>query len=240
MTAAALLELLESFPWDEWNKKLEPGLLQRYRTIVNAAGKDAAAKAGGQWNPKDPFVSRFATGYVGERITQLDETTRSQVADLIRRTYDEGQELSIGELAEKIGTAIREKFEGYAQHRALTIARTESAIVANHGTVMGFAQSGLEEVDVIDGTDDPPCAEANGQRWTLREALEDPIAHPNCRRVLSPVPLEVRDTEARARAFERWAASLDAEVVAKAAAGRAQRISEQADPHGRSLAEDAA
>ena len=60
-------------------------------------------------------------------------------------------------------------------------------IMGNHGTVVASRQAGVTHVEVSDGDDDEACAHANGQVWTLEEALANPVAHPNCTRSFSPV-----------------------------------------------------
>lgn len=72
--------------------------------------------------------------------------------------------------------------------RALMIARTESANGYNHGTLLRYSQSGqVSGVEVLDGTNDEICSAANGQTWTLEEAADSPIGHPNCVRAFVPV-----------------------------------------------------
>ena len=237
MTVAEVLAILETFPWDEWNERLGPGLSQHYRDILTKHGAAGAKAAGGTWNPSDPFLSKFATGYVGERITQLDETTRAEVAAAIRTAFDEAKGASIQQLADTIGDTVREKFKGYEQFRALRIARSESAIAANHGNVFGYAQAGVTEVDVLDGTGDDICSAANGQRWSLRQSIANPIGHPNCQRALNPV-LPDLDTEGRRRAAEAMSVELADQDVVREAATAAARIGGMDDPMGRVLDPD--
>jgi hypothetical protein len=45
---------------------------------------------------------------------------------------------------------------------------------------------GVKEVEVLDGDDDEECASANGQIWTLEEASDNPLGHPNCTRAFAP------------------------------------------------------
>ena len=233
-TSKQILAILEKFPWDEWNARLAPGLSQQYRDIVTKQGAKAAKLAGGTWNPTDPFLSKFATGYVGERITQLDATTRTEVSEAIRAALDGAGGVSIQELNTLVLDTVQEKFKGYEQYRALRVARSESAIASNHGNILGFAQAGVNEVDVLDGTDDDLCAAASGQRWTLRESIENPIAHPNCQRGFSPV-LPDLDQQARRQMYELMQVDIDAGDVAVRSARAAERITNLADPMAQAL-----
>jgi hypothetical protein len=90
---------------------------------------------------------------------------------------------------------------------------------------LGFSQAGIDEVEVSDGTDDDMCADANGQTWTLREALSEPIAHPNCTR--SFIPLVPGDEESR-RAVEHLELDDDLAFICAIAA---EMIIARDDPH---------
>jgi hypothetical protein len=186
VTAKELRDLVKTFPWDEWNKKLAPKMTQIYRDLVESSG-DALAKAHSvSFDMDDPFLQEHMTGYIGERITQLSRTSKKDVTRALTSALSSGKDLGIADLRDLITDTVREKFDGYEAWRSLRIARTESAIGYNHGNVLGAAQAGFGEVDVIDGTDDEECDEANGDTWTIDEALDDPIAHPNCVRTFVP------------------------------------------------------
>jgi hypothetical protein len=183
--AETLLNKLSSFDWAKWSAQLGRDLLQPYRDLVIVTAQSAASGLSVKINPKDPMLSKFMTTYVMERAKQLDATTKAEIAALIRSKFETGVQAE--ELKQLIVSAVREKYDGYETWRAARIGRTESAIGYNHANVLGFAQAGVQEVDVVDGTDDEICEEANGQTWTLREALADPIGHPNCTRGLTPI-----------------------------------------------------
>ena len=187
VTAAELTAMVEAFPWYDWAKEdLEPGYRQIYRDLVVKVGKGASKRLGTSWSNRDPFTSRTMTEYVGERITQLQGTSKAKVIDLVRRTLDEAEGLTSTELGRVIQQAVEDQFQEFARWRANTIARTETAIATNHGSVLGIQQAGVERVDVFDGVDDAACAAANGAVWTVEQALADPVAHPNCVRAFGP------------------------------------------------------
>lgn len=187
ITAAELEALVEAFPWDEWSRAhLEPGFRQIYRDLVESVGKGSTKQLGTAWQRKDPFTSQFMTDYVGERITQLQGTSKDRVIALVRRTLEEAKGLTPVELGKVIHEAVSDQFEEYGRWRANTVARTETAIATNHGTVLGVKQAGVAKVDVFDGTDDEECRAANGQVWTVEQALENPLGHPNCVRAFGP------------------------------------------------------
>jgi hypothetical protein len=178
--------LVKSFPWDEWQKQLAPGFLQVYRDAVIEQGTAAAEDHDVTFDASDPFLQEHMTSYVGERITQLDEVTQQAVTSRIQQALADGEDLEPNALQESILDTVDDLFDDMSASRALRIARTEAAIVYNHGNTLGFAQAGFEEVDVIDGTDDDECADANGAVWSIDDALDDPLGHPNCTRQFAP------------------------------------------------------
>lgn len=173
---AAVLALLDTFDWDAWADSLDAAMRPLARDLVLATGARVAA----DFSFDDPFVQEWFTPYVGERIVQIEGTTRQSVIDLIRREMAGAGAQSPNALAELIATAVREQFAGYETWRALRVARTETGTVGNVGTVLGAKQAGFDRVDVFDGDQDEPCASANGAVWTLDEALAKPLGHPNC------------------------------------------------------------
>ena len=69
------------------------------------------------------------------------------------------------------------------------LIRTKSANAYNAGSMNRYVDQGVSRVRVFDGVqDDEECAEANGQVWSLRYAMNHVIAHPNCRRAFAPEP----------------------------------------------------
>lgn len=186
MTPAQLRALVESFEWDAYAKTLGEILSPFYTETLLRAGVRAARAAGGEWRPDDPYVQTFLTQYVGERIVQIEGTTKQAVIDVVQRTLASQEPGTVFDLGSSIRDAVREEFAGYERWRADRIARTESAIAENHGDILGYEQAGVDEVDVLDGTNDDECAAADGAVWTTEEALADPTAHPNCQRAFSP------------------------------------------------------
>ena len=72
--------------------------------------------------------------------------------------------------------------------RAEMIARTEAAYAAANGDIAGFRETGVEYVEISDGTDfDEECALADGQVWTLDEYEANDLEHPNCGRSASAI-----------------------------------------------------
>lgn len=186
ITAKQLRELVNSFPWEDWNTALAEDMQKIYSQLLETSGSAIAADHDVSFDIDDPFLQEHMTTYIGERVTQLSRTSKKDVIRTLRSALAGSDDLSAGELQDRVLGAVREKYDGYETWRALRIARTESAIGYNHGNVLGSAQAGFEQVDVFDGTDDEECAAANGSTWEIDYALENPIAHPNCVRTMTP------------------------------------------------------
>jgi hypothetical protein len=184
---AKIKKIVEGFDWEKYHANVKAELGDAVGLIVETQGARAADEAGGKFKPSDPFVRSHMTGYVGDRIVQLDDFTKEAVSTLIRNVLDSGEEITPNELGDKIGDLVSEQFDGFADWRADRIARTETAIAYNTGTAFGYKQSGVKEVVIVDGDDDEECRAVDGTTQTLDWFLANPIAHPNCERDGSPV-----------------------------------------------------
>jgi HK97 family phage portal protein len=88
-----------------------------------------------------------------------------------------------GEFTKQINEAVQKWVDGHAK----TIALTEATIAYNEGTLQVAEANDKSNVIVSDGNDfDEPCAAANGATWTVEQARENMIQHPNCRRAFVP------------------------------------------------------
>lgn len=183
----AILKVLDHFDWNTYHRNVRGELGDAFGLVVTTQGRRAAERAGGDFRPDDPFMQERLTGYVGDRIVELDETTKNEVATLIRGVLDEAEGLTTGELGDKIAELVQEKFDGYADWRADRIARTETSIAYNYGNAFGYMQSGVTHVLISDGDDDEDCRKVDGTVQTIEWFLANPIAHPNCERDGAPV-----------------------------------------------------
>lgn len=186
ITAAQLKRLVETFDWDAWNAKIGAVIQDGYEAVALEQAAIEATRHGLDFDADDPFVERWFTEYVGERITQIDETTRERVRDTLQAALEDGEGGTAQELAERVREAAGDA-AAFSPARALTIARTETAIAVNHGAGLAYQQNGITHVEISDGDGDEECAEADGQIWTVDEFLANPIAHPNCVRSAAPV-----------------------------------------------------
>lgn len=191
-SVAELDRLVASFDWDAWTTKTHAALRPHYEAIAREQGQRAADQHDLEWDDDDPFTEKFFTAYLGERVSQLDETTRESVRDLLQSTVD----AHVSESQPALAARIR-SWDPYAfsPARALTIARTETATAYGHGKGLAFKQNGVGHVVISDGDDDEECAEADGQTWTVDEYLAEPLAHPNCQRDGEPDVEDLPDAD---------------------------------------------
>jgi hypothetical protein len=120
-------------------------------------------------------------GSLAKNIKAVAETTRDEIRALVGRQAAEGWS------AEELAKQIRAKGDVASRSRALTIARTETGQAYNLGAVAAYRVGGVTHVTVLDGDDDEPCASANGATWTIDEAEQNPLGHPNCTRAFAPI-----------------------------------------------------
>lgn len=176
-----------SFDWAAWSKKLQTLYAPIYRAMVVSQGAvsrlagEAARKKDERFNVNDPYTKRFMTNYIGARIKQIDDTTREWVNDTIGDAIASDEGATVSDLASTLSDAAANS-RAFDPSRALTIARTEMAIAYNHGAALGYKQAGIEQVEVSDGDGDDECAAADGEIWSIEDALANPIEHPNCTR----------------------------------------------------------
>jgi hypothetical protein len=144
---------------------------------ISAYGFIAVTKA----DPVEDFAvaldraSEWALPYAGQLITNIDATTRDTINALVSDTMA-NPDASLDDLA----SAITANFADFSDYRAEMIARTETSIAAANGDVAGFRDTGVEYVEISDGTDfDEECSDADGQVWSVDEYEADPSAHPN-------------------------------------------------------------
>jgi HK97 family phage portal protein len=153
-----------------------------YPLILRHSWSDAAAELGTElaFDLENQWV-KGVLDELAEKIVRVADTTRQEVRDLVGKAAEEGW--SIDELAAK----IRELKEVHSTARARRIARTETGMAYNLGSLAGYAEAGIKRVEVFDGEEHEPCASANGSIWTLEQARAEPLAHPNCVRAFAAV-----------------------------------------------------
>lgn len=158
------VKLLE-LSWDSWNAEL---------------GVEVA------FDLTDPLV-RQQLAYAGERIKDINETTRAELADILQ--YGEAHGWSIEDLIAGdpengipgIKDVIVETYAG----RHESIARTEMSFAQQTAATQRYRDANVSKVYVMDNgltDDDEPCRQVNNTVQTLEWAEANPIEHPRCTR----------------------------------------------------------
>ena len=150
-----------SASWETWN---------------SALGVDVV------FEDSDPAVVQ-ALKDAGKRVTDITETTREFLANVLADSADAG--LTPAEMIPGIRLVIEESYKG----RARAIARTELAHAQQITATTRYKANGVEKVLVLDGggeDSDDECNQLNGTIQTLEWAEENPLQHPNCTRAFAP------------------------------------------------------
>ena len=195
VTVKQLTTLLDDFDWDRWSRRIKQAIDPHYTAIAIEQG-DRTVEAfdlDDEFDAADPFVTKFFTQYLGERITQIDETTRNKIRAVLQDAIESHESASMQELAGLIREAAGDAY-AFSASRALTIARTETAFAWGHGAGLAFKQNGIERVVISDGDSDPECEQADGETWSVDEYLANVIEHPSCVRSAAPAD-EEQDNE---------------------------------------------
>ncbi len=196
-------QLLDGYDWDASKGRIEDLLKEAYPDIMALAYDQANGEelpVSVSFDVTNPRVQDTISG-LAEKVRSVSDTTRQNIRDIIGTAlageYDENLDRTVVPSYQEIARRIREAGEIDSTSRSKTIARTETAVALNTGSLLAYRDAGLEQVTVLDGDDDPECSEANGSVWTLEEAEANPIAHPNCVRAFAPgVPKAVLDEDA--------------------------------------------
>ena len=87
-----------------------------------------------------------------------------------------------------VNQIVRESLDEWRTGKAEVVGMTEAVHAYNEATLTVAEASGVTEVFVTDGNDhDEPCREADGSVWSIPEARERRLEHPNCRRAFLPL-----------------------------------------------------
>lgn len=178
--------------WDdrEENEELRAAYLPALDEVAEEAIGIPARIVGSElrWDIEHELV-KDVRERLAAKVTRINDTTRGQIAEEVELGLSRGY--SIPQIANGFPAegyrGIMGVFDEATALRAETIARSETAMAYNGAAGAAYKDAGIEKVLVIDGTGDDACANANGSTWTLEEADNDPIAHPNCVRTFAPI-----------------------------------------------------
>ena len=174
-------------PWKALADKLTPDLAIGFVEAAKQALQSLQIDDAAMWEQVQPRAVDWAQTHAAELITQISDTTREGINELVGKALTEG--LAPGQLK----SAIQESAV-FSADRAEMCANTELANAHIEGTLGGWTECGL----VAGSTwicDESPCpiCEENEQAGmvklgeTFPSGHRGPTAHPRCECALSPV-----------------------------------------------------
>jgi len=135
----------------------------------------------------DPAVRRILQE-AASRVVGIDETTRSAIRVMLAQGHEAGY--SAWQIAHGVPEdgfpGIDGLFKQTWAGRSETIARTELQHAQVRSAVDRYHATGLvDEVELVDGEDDPVCSARNGKRVPLEQVPG--LAHPRCTLAIIPI-----------------------------------------------------
>jgi HK97 family phage portal protein len=131
-------------------KKLAKASKPIIRSIYEKLGKQAIADVGASiaFNIDSPRAAEFLTDHVFKFASQVSETSRVRLTELLTEKF------ASGSTQKELTDAIQAEFGFYERYRAARIARTESGIAGNQGILDGMIQAGVERKRWISSRDE--------------------------------------------------------------------------------------
>lgn len=179
--------------WDTENKQLQAVMDRLYLLAGTTAFKAASDQTGVglSWDLSNPRI-RDVMNTLGVRVTDINETTRQDIASVITKGGEAGR--SVDQIADDLSGLFDETYAG----RALTIARTESMVSYGEASILGYKESGVvDRAQILDNpahtdsygaSDGLTCAQRDGIIVPLDQAMEHIYAdHPNGSACAAPV-----------------------------------------------------
>ncbi len=130
------------------------------------------------------YVQRVL-GDLAKEVRKVADTTKQEIRDLVSKQASEGW--SIDELAKE----IRALKEIHSMARARVIARTETAYAYSKGSMLGYKEAGVENVEWLVTEPCELCAPNASKIVKIGENFPSghphPPAHPDCRCAIAAV-----------------------------------------------------
>jgi len=210
---AARLAKLDDFPPLEFDTDFLNDLTAALESATALGAGEAAGALGITLGQTPAQAATFALERAGELVGMkfvngawvqnpnatfaITNTLRQDIQNKVTLAIEQGW--SPGKLAAELNSTL-------GPARAATIARTETAFALSEGAALGYEDSGVELVEILDGVGclpdghDPKApkaaankpgviqfgSQADGQVWTVQQFKEHKIGHPNCVRAAVP------------------------------------------------------
>lgn len=174
----------DDFKEDEW-LDLKRILEENFANVFTLALEDEIG-IGVSTAVQDDAAVSYARRRAGELVTQIQETTRKNLNELITRGIKEGWSPS------EMKANIQDSFS-FSSGRSKAIARTEMGYAYNAGQYSALKGLGVGAVTVLDGHSadtDFACTAVDGMNISIDLMFEYPLQHVNCVRSFVGVVLE--------------------------------------------------
>ena len=172
----------KSAAWDAFRDRVRAAISEGMLRSVSSA---VMHQAGSGRIPEDELDYEAIVARVLNRPKGVNSIVKTLKKAMTAKFANDLTAESTREDAEKL---VRDQIREWSTGRANVIADTEATLAYNEATLTVAEETGATEVYVTDGDDhDQPCQDANGMVWTVEQARERRIEHPNCRRAFVPL-----------------------------------------------------
>lgn len=194
-TAGGPVETLvaAAIDWDAEEWALEPVLKRLYQLAGETAYGAVNDELGTElaFDLANPHLDEVR-GHFAQEIKGVTAESRSQIQAAVTKGLKEGAS------PDEIAARLTDLFEGWATHRAKTVALTAGAYAYNSASAIGYRESGVvDRCQLFDnashdtdpqGPTNTTCADRDGMIVPLDD-VDDYIAsmHPNCIMAVAPV-----------------------------------------------------
>ncbi len=159
--------------------------------VLTIAMEDAVKNGIELIKPTTPHkqLSPLALEWLRTRITWAANEIGQGTADLLSQALTDG--FNAGESIDQISARVNNVFLFNDEVRAQRIARTEIMMASNQGSIEGYKQSGVSEVEFWAARDERTCEICMGMHGDIERINEAPpvpaSTHPNCRCLWLPI-----------------------------------------------------
>lgn len=176
---AAILAALGIDDWSALGQEVRAALEEVFTDSGSSALEELATEVKISFETLNTEAAAFAGTRAGEMITEIEDSTRRAIQDLVRTAFEEGLSPSM------LANELRDSW-AFSETRANLIARTELAFAQSAGQIAAWEKSGVV-VAARWLVGDEPCVLCEGLDGTEAKLGEDfapgipyPPAHPNC------------------------------------------------------------
>jgi len=182
------LRIVEAADFGALEEEIRPELRKVARDAAKLGLEQVDAAVEKLLEQADARAIEWADKRAGELITQVADTTRDRVRELVSSAEEEGWS------NDRLATEIEDD-SVFSEARAETVARTETAMADVQGNLIGWQEAGVvaqKEWKVAQDGECDDCQAMDGQTVDIDESFEggDPPLHPNCRCDVLPVLAE--------------------------------------------------